>query len=566
MQNDVARQLIDQETGRLKSFDRWRRDIQGMTSHYVDSWLKTEYDTAVNRAHQAADWKHFQEEADVFPNVRWMPTTSITPDPLHQHYWQLKLTLPVNHPFWDEHHPGDRWNCKCTLQQTDEPVNAEALDGWTPPLPMPGLDNNPAKDGKIFSDTHPYVTEAYPGAKDAVKKALVEKTYTFVAKTVEEAQNFVTDYIAESCDFPFKKTQLESASKVLSLLKERMDFYGLKKFSTLKTPDKKGALAAYEDFDHSLRISPRLFGDLTRIYENEQKFIKKYGYPYSTNHVSVEDIVRNTIDHELGHALKFSHPAWQGKIIAANAKDRTNVNILGYYSSTNLDEFFAEVIAGYWGPLYKDMSKLEIELVEDLFKSAGFKVASSVHRTRRVKTEEDKRRIQTAWDKRRIERRKEQFQQLKKDSNYENVEFDEKNGALRASHIKHNHDARGGPYETSAQNAGFKHGHSVIFESEEHKQTGQRFTEGLWDGLRFEVAGAETSTDNNLLRAIEHCADKRTTEIAVIVFPKGGFSEEKIRKALGRYRGLKKLNDGEYIDFKRIICIQDEDIVYDKPF
>ena len=124
MQNDIARQLIDPLTGQLKSFDRWKLDIKGMTDHYVHSWLQTEYDTAVIRAHQAADWKHFIDEADVLPNVRWMPTTSITPDPLHQHYWEKRLTLPVNHPFWQEHRPGDRWNCKCSLQQTDEPVNA----------------------------------------------------------------------------------------------------------------------------------------------------------------------------------------------------------------------------------------------------------------------------------------------------------------------------------------------------------------------------------------------------------------------------------------------------------
>ena len=374
MQNDIAAQLIDPLTGQLKSFDRWKLDIKGMTDHYCIQWLQTEYDTAIIRAHQAADWKHFLEEADVFPNVRWMPTTSVTPDPLHQHYWEKKLTLPVNHPFWDEHHPGDRWNCKCSLQQTDEPVNAEALDGYTPPLPMPGLDNNPAKDGKLFSDTHPYYTEAYPGAEDATKKLLEEKTYTFVAHSVEEAEKFVTDYIADRVDFPFKKSQLESASKALSLLKERMDYYGLSKFSTLRAPEKKGALAAFEDFDNSFRLSPKLFGDLTKIFETEQKFLKRYGYPYSTMHTSVDDILRSVIDHELGHAIKFGHPEWQGKIIQANASDKGSTRILGYYSSTNLDEYFAEVISAYWGPLYKDMTKVELDLVEDLFKEAGFKM------------------------------------------------------------------------------------------------------------------------------------------------------------------------------------------------
>ena len=194
MQNDIAAQLIDPITGQLKSFDRWKLDIQGMTDHYCHAWLQTEYDTAVIRAHQAADWKHFLEEADVLPNIRWMPTTSITPDPLHEHYWTKKLTLPVNHPFWQEHRPGDRWNCKCSLMQTDEPVNASALDGWTPPLPQPGLDNNPAQDGQIFSDTHPYFTEAYPGAQQAVNNLLRKRSPSSLRRTEEEKERIQREW------------------------------------------------------------------------------------------------------------------------------------------------------------------------------------------------------------------------------------------------------------------------------------------------------------------------------------------------------------------------------------
>lgn len=194
MQNDIAQQLIDPKTGQLKSFDRWKLDIKGMTDHYCQQWLQTEYDTAVIRAHQAADWKHFLDEADVFPNIRWMPTTSITPDPLHQHYWETKLTLPVNHPFWDEHRPGDRWNCKCSLQQTDDPVNASGLSGWTPPLPMPGLDNNPAKNGQLFSDTHPYFTEAYPGAQQATNNLLRKRSPSSMRRTEEEKARIMREW------------------------------------------------------------------------------------------------------------------------------------------------------------------------------------------------------------------------------------------------------------------------------------------------------------------------------------------------------------------------------------
>ena len=174
MQNDIASKLID-ENGQLKKFDRWVEDIKGMTNHYVGPWLRTEYNTAVLRAHQAADWKHFEAEADIFPNVRWMPTTSPQQDPLHRQYWEKKLTLPINHPFWEKHRPGDRWNCKCTLQQTDEPVNDEVIRDFYPVPQQPGLDNNPGKDGKLFSDSHPYIAKAYKGARNAVQAKVMEK-------------------------------------------------------------------------------------------------------------------------------------------------------------------------------------------------------------------------------------------------------------------------------------------------------------------------------------------------------------------------------------------------------
>ena len=63
--------------------------------------------------------------------------------------------LPVDDPFWDEHKPGDRWNCKCELRQTDkQSTPAPVSDGRSDPAP--GLESNPAKAEEVFSDNHPY--------------------------------------------------------------------------------------------------------------------------------------------------------------------------------------------------------------------------------------------------------------------------------------------------------------------------------------------------------------------------------------------------------------------------
>ena len=69
-----------------------------------------------------------------------------------------RLTLPQDHPFWNEHRPGDRWNCKCSLEATDDPVRGKhVIDDGDQPEPDRGLDNNPGKDARLFSDTHPFM-------------------------------------------------------------------------------------------------------------------------------------------------------------------------------------------------------------------------------------------------------------------------------------------------------------------------------------------------------------------------------------------------------------------------
>ncbi len=152
----MAEKLHD-SNGNLKSFEQWVNDVRDISSHHVGAWLRTEYDTAVLRAHAAADWQEFVANKDIMPNLRWMPTTSPNADASHKAYWEAGLTLPVDHPFWAAHHPQDRWNCKCSLEATDEPVTpAPVVEDIPKPQAQRGLDNNPGQDGHLFNDSHPY--------------------------------------------------------------------------------------------------------------------------------------------------------------------------------------------------------------------------------------------------------------------------------------------------------------------------------------------------------------------------------------------------------------------------
>lgn len=152
----MALKLTD-EDGKLKSYRQWKEDIKGISNHFLNAWLKTEYNTAVIRAHNAADWRQFERNKDIMPNLRWMPTVSPNPEAEHRVFWERKLTRPIDAPFWNKHRPGNRWNCKCSLEATDDPITPLPTEAEIRgDQPQRGLENNPGKDGQLFSKKHPY--------------------------------------------------------------------------------------------------------------------------------------------------------------------------------------------------------------------------------------------------------------------------------------------------------------------------------------------------------------------------------------------------------------------------
>nr|DAZ05936.1 MAG TPA: minor capsid component [Caudoviricetes sp.] len=222
MQNDMARLLLD-SNGNLKPFEQWQKEVMPIASHQVGQWLRTEYNTAVIRAHQAADWRQFEREKDVLPNLRWMPSTSVNPGKDHMIFWGT--VRPIDDPFWNEHRPGDRWNCKCDLSSTDDPVT-EIPDFTKKDNPHPGLDNNPGKDGKLFSDTHPYIANAYPGAKKAVERLMGK------LDTVREAEESIRGIIEQ-----IETGYTQGISVIIGNLSEDVRQFLLKKGIELQTDE-----------------------------------------------------------------------------------------------------------------------------------------------------------------------------------------------------------------------------------------------------------------------------------------------------------------------------------------
>ena len=152
-----------------------------------------------------------------------------------------------------------------------------------------------------------------------------------------------------------------------------------------------------------------------------------------------------------------------------------------------------------------------------------------------------------------------EYTRLLNDPSYQDVQYHEPSGGVKATHIDHSFDNNKGWYEKKVQTAGFISGHSVILEAEYHNIYRRRNCEGLWDGLPFEIESAENGTSVNIRNALKHCAKKPNSKVAVIYYPEDNFNTEEFNRGLARFNGLK--GTSQYRLFDLIYCIHGESII-----
>ena len=188
-------------------------------------------------------------------------------------------------------------------------------------------------------------------------------------KTIEDAKTFILEHIAENVDFEFKKSDLANLTPILYQLEERMELYKLPKFSTFKKSTERNADASVSRDGKEFSISTAFLRTPDKVYEKLEQFQKKYGYRYRAV-ADRDDYVRATVDHELGHTIATKYFLSRGELDHAFSKDLRNA--LGYYATTSPDEYWAECVSAYFGPLHKEMNEREIGLFEGFFEKNGF--------------------------------------------------------------------------------------------------------------------------------------------------------------------------------------------------
>ena len=213
--------------------------------------------------------------------------------------------------------------------------------------------DNFTKDGNVNERLKPKPTITTPVQIDKRDKVTKAQTEFVIFTTPQQAIDFIQANIADNISIDIKKTDLPIISDIVNQLNSRMNEFGIPKFRNFGAPRSKQAHASWDELSNSINFN---IGKLKRkdsIWKNEiawrQRGIK-YNYYADEN-----DVVRSIVDHELGHKLLNMYSM---KMDVINTFSKANVtrngiiethNILGYYSSTQEHEYFAEAFSMFMG-------------------------------------------------------------------------------------------------------------------------------------------------------------------------------------------------------------------------
>lgn len=115
MQQVEAMQEIITKGGEIVPYSEFREEALKVFGEYNETWLETEYNTALGMAENARKWSDVQENKETFPYLKYVAVmdanTSEICAPLDG------TILPVDDPFWDEFAPLNHFNCRCIIEQ-----------------------------------------------------------------------------------------------------------------------------------------------------------------------------------------------------------------------------------------------------------------------------------------------------------------------------------------------------------------------------------------------------------------------------------------------------------------
>ncbi len=165
---------------KAKTFTDFAAEVDQTVKDYNYNHLKAEWNTAKKAARSAKRWAKAVEDSDLFPNIKYLPSTAKEPRDKHKAYYNK--VFKMDDPLLDSILPPSEWGCECGWTTTDEELTV--MDA-NPPKPDPGLDNNPGKDGALIATSHPHIKKQKKNTA-AILKTNISKIYGIDERDITE--------------------------------------------------------------------------------------------------------------------------------------------------------------------------------------------------------------------------------------------------------------------------------------------------------------------------------------------------------------------------------------------
>ena len=140
------------DQGKLRTFSEFKHEATAITGEYSGTWLRTEYDNAVNAATMAARWVDHEANPD-----SWLVYRTVGDARVREAHRQLDgIARPIADPFWNTYYPPNGWNCRCDVQASTVKGNRGDIPSGAIDAVPPMFRVNLAKEGFAFPPGHPY--------------------------------------------------------------------------------------------------------------------------------------------------------------------------------------------------------------------------------------------------------------------------------------------------------------------------------------------------------------------------------------------------------------------------
>lgn len=302
----------------LRSLSEFKEAALEIYKTYNETWLETEYKTAVGQGASAVAWQQIQEVKDVLPFLKY---DAIQDERTSEICSGLNgLIAPVDSPLWDKYAPLNHFNCRCVLLQLEEdpgtgPDHAAVLEKIDP-LIRDEFKSNPGKTGYVFSPDH-----AYFNVLKEDKEAAQNNFNLPIPEPTKEEDGFT---FGAAADLMFKKWGVDIDKKLYNLLNKDLTVIPAKKSFAYgskseihieynsrrwKKSEEFRERVIYHEIGHVIhdqkgivnfmkQVSPEYkkhFSELKKLVENpaeiNKKIIQKYNSTFSTDKEVLSDLL-----------------------------------------------------------------------------------------------------------------------------------------------------------------------------------------------------------------------------------------------------------------------------------